>query len=77
MDSGLKRLRDFQQSMKNSPARSVNFRPWIQDFNLGANYDSAMVKSEINAVADATGEAYIGFMVWNANNIYTENALHK
>ena len=79
MDSGFKRLRDFRQSTENSlaRARSINFRPWIQDFNLGANYDSAMVKSEIKAVADAMGEAYGGFMVWNANNKYTEDALYK
>lgn len=73
MDSGLRRLRDFKQVAGNP--QMVNFRPWIQDFNLGANYDSAMVKSEIKAVTDSMEESYIGFMLWNANNIYTEDAL--
>jgi len=53
---------------------NVKFRPWLQDFNMGAIYTADMVRAEIQAVKDALGPNYRGFMLWNANNIYTEEA---
>ena len=32
---------------------AAKLRPWLQDFDLGATYDAAMVKKEIQAVYDA------------------------
>jgi len=55
----------------------VKFRPWLQDFNMGATYDAFMVKSEIQATQDALGEDYNGFMLWNSANIYTSGAVPK
>jgi len=49
-------------------------RPWLQDFNLGANYDSAMIKKEKQAVYDAGLNSWL---VWNAANRYTEKAYDK
>jgi hypothetical protein len=49
----------------------VKLRPWIQDFNLGANYDAAMVRKEIQAVYDA---GLTSWMAWDASNRYTSNA---
>ena len=55
----------------------AKFRPWLQDFNMGAVYNIDMVKSEIQATKDALGENYNGFMLWNPSNIYTQGAILK
>ena len=53
------------------------FRPWLQDFNMGADYNADMVKLEIKATQDALGTDYSGFMLWNPANIYTQGAITK
>ncbi len=65
------RLLVFKQSQKSN----AQIRPWLQDFNLGATYNAQIVRKEIQAVYDATGDNFNGFMLWNASNIYTEGAL--
>lgn len=47
-------------------------RPWIQAFNLGAVYDAAKIRAQIDAV-----EAYTdgGWLLWNAANRYTSAGL--
>ncbi|MCX6722333.1 MAG: hypothetical protein NTY04_04090 [Candidatus Staskawiczbacteria bacterium] len=55
----------------------AKFRPWLQDFNIGAEYTADMVKAEIKATQDALGDNYKGFMLWNPSNIYTEDAVLK
>lgn len=55
----------------------AKFRPWIQDFNMGADYTADMIKQEIKAVEDSLGENYSGFMLWNPSNIYTTDAVLK
>ncbi len=71
MDAALVRL--------NNSKASVSLRPWLQDFDLGADYDVEKVQAQIQAVIDAFGgedaEQYRGFMLWNPANIYTEEAL--
>jgi len=57
--------------------RKVYFRPWLQDFNLGAVYGSGMVQLETRAVIDSLGEDFKGFLLWNPRNIYTKDALLK
>lgn len=57
-------------------AASVPFRaklrPWLQDFNLGATYDAAMVGKEIQAVEDSlTGDNFSGWLMWNPSNVYS------
>ena len=52
-------------------------RPWLQDFNLGANYTAEMVKSEINATEESSRDDYVGFMIWNPRNYYTKEAIKK
>lgn len=55
-----------------SPRTKV--RPWLQDFNLGAYYTPDMVRAQIQATYDA---GYIdGWMLWNAQNIYSSTALN-
>lgn len=68
------RLEDFSHP-KPAPVNAARLRPWIQDFNLGARYDAAMVKAEIKAVEDALGDRFSGYMVWAPSNVYTRGAL--
>lgn len=49
-------------------------RPWLQDFDLGANYNAGMIRAQIKAV-DENGAS--GWLLWNARNIYTTSALEK
>ena len=57
------------------PAR---FRPFLQDFDLGADtsrgiyYDAKAVRAQIDA-AEAAGSS--GWLLWAPNNVYTEAAL--
>ena len=77
MKEARSRLEDFSRP-KPAPAAEVKaaaLRPWIQDFNLGAKYDAAMVKAEIKAVEDALGDRFAGYMVWAPTNVYTRQAL--
>jgi len=58
----------------------AKLRPWLQDFDLGAIYNAAMVKSQISAVYDSNGsstEKFGGWLLWNPANVYTEAALQK
>ncbi len=71
MESALARLKVFNEIF---PTKA-KLRPWLQDFDLGAEYDKDMVRSEINAVSDALEEDFSGFMLWSADNFYTEEAL--
>jgi hypothetical protein len=56
------------------PHFQAKLRPWIQVFNLGAPYTSAMVGKELQAVHDVleTGNAsgYGGWLLWDPNNNY-------
>ncbi|MEX1013666.1 MAG: putative glycoside hydrolase [Candidatus Paceibacterota bacterium] len=60
-----------------NPDVNVKLRPWIQDFNLGANYNEFMVGIQIKATKDSLGNHYNGFMVWDPSNIYTIGALRN
>lgn len=73
MEVAQKRLITFNQN-QTEPARA-KFRPWLQDFSLGAEYNASMVKEEIRATKEAIGEDYNGFILWNARNVYTRQAL--
>lgn len=62
-----------------APEKLGKFRPWIQDFDLGATYTASMVKKEFQAVYDSllngtTTGAYAGWLVWDPANTYTESA---
>ena len=49
--------------------------PWLQDFSIGAEYDADMVSAQIQAVVDAMGEDYRGFLLWSPKNRYSTDAL--
>jgi hypothetical protein len=73
MKSAQKRL----QALPGNRQDRARLRPWLQDFDLGADYDAAMVKAQIDAVREALAEHYVGFMVWNPLNRYTAEALPR
>lgn len=82
MDSARDRLTTYNQQLTTnneslvvSRRLSVNLRPWLQDFNLGADYDADMVRAEIQAVQDSLGSDFAGYMLWNPSNFYTREAL--
>ena len=62
-------LRDFRTAVRGSKA---NLIPWLQDFSLGRTYTLADVQDQIQA---ARLEHAKGFMLWNANGVYTVKAL--
>jgi len=71
MEGALRKLMLYKQSQETN----VQLRPWLQDFDLGATYDAKMVRSEIQAVYDALGNDFNGFMLWSSWNYYTKEAL--
>jgi hypothetical protein len=50
---------------------SRNFRPWIQDFDLGATYTKDMVQAQIRALGELGISSY---MSWDPKNTYTKGA---
>ena len=90
MDSAFQRLKNYELGIMNNAtttATSTNMirdsrskiqdsklRPWLQDFDLGADYNAETVQKEIQAVFDAatsTPELLNGFMLWSPSNIYS------
>jgi hypothetical protein len=67
----------IKYSMDKAVARASTspgqLRPWLQDFSLGAIYDAAKVKAQIQAVYDS---GLTSWMLWNASNKYTLGALN-
>ena len=49
-------------------------RPWLQAFDLGAEYTPAMVRAQIQATEDA---GLTGWILWNAGSVYDPEALMK
>ncbi len=49
----------------------TKLRPWLQDFDYGANYGTYEVEQQILAVYDA---GIPSWMMWNASNRYTKDA---
>lgn len=48
-------------------------RPWLQDFDLGANYTKELVRAQIDATHDAGLDSW---MLWDPKNLYTPEALN-
>lgn len=68
-------------AMKKGVARAAalgmdasKFRPWIQDFNMGATYTAGMIKDQIRALHEQGIDSY---MVWDPANTYTTEAYNK
>jgi hypothetical protein len=55
-------------------ASIAKMRPWLQDFDLGADYTAEMIRSEKQAIIDAGFND--GWLMWDPKNIYTAGALN-
>lgn len=51
---------------------SLQLRPWLQDFDLGATYTPEMVRTQMQATYDA---GLTSWALWDAGNTYTRAAL--
>ena len=58
-------LRDYKHALRGRKARLV---PWLQDFSLGRTYGIAEVQQQIAAARRAGAS---GFLLWNAEGVYT------
>jgi hypothetical protein len=74
LDSAVVKQKAFATSAEAS-ASQAKLRPWLQDFNMGAEYNADMVKLEIKATQDSLQNDYNGFMLWNPSNVYTQAAV--
>ena len=61
-------LKDFQKDLKGTSATVV---PWLQDFY---HYTAAQVMAQIKAAHD---DGIDGYLLWNANCVFTAAAIHK
>jgi hypothetical protein len=52
----------------------LKLRPWLQDFNMGANYGKKEVEDQIQAVYDV---GLTSWMLWDPKNKYNGGALLK
>ena len=58
----------------NASSSPDKLRPWLQDFDLGADYDAAKVRAQIQATYDAGLDSWF---LWSASNRYTRGALYE
>ncbi len=65
LDEGTKLTRGFWSGSE--PELRAKWRPWLQDFDIGAVYTSDMIEAQIKAARDAGAS---GWILWNARNVY-------
>ncbi|MCK5285775.1 MAG: putative glycoside hydrolase [Candidatus Pacebacteria bacterium] len=58
----------------NASSSPDKIRPWLQDFDLGADYTAPMVRKQIQATYDSGLDSWL---LWSASNRYTKDALLK
>jgi len=56
--------------MKIASSSPLKLRPWLQDFDLGATYDAAKIRAQIQATYDA---GLTSWMMWDSSNKYTRD----
>ncbi|HRH26094.1 MAG TPA: putative glycoside hydrolase [Candidatus Paceibacterota bacterium] len=64
----------MSRAMERAVAMGIStdkLRPWLQDFDLGADYTADMVRAQIKATNDIGLDSW---MIWNASNKYTNGA---
>ena len=73
METAVARLDTLRNATGNGPVVYGELRPWLQDFDLGADYTADMVRAQIRATNDA--DPTLGWMLWDPRNDYTLGAL--
>lgn len=56
-----------EQGLGTAEELTGKFRPWLQDFDIGAVYTAEKIEAQIQAARDAKAS---GWMLWNARNVY-------
>jgi len=64
--------RSLADAVYRNPENGATIRPWLQDFSLGYPYGPEEVRAQIQAAYDA---GVTQWLLWNARNVYTEEAL--
>jgi len=62
-------LRLFRKRLRGTDALLV---PWVQDFSFSTPYDLEKVRAQVDAARRSGAK---GFMLWNAEGVYTSDAL--
>ena len=57
--------------LKVASSTKAELAPWLQDFDLGADYDAKMVRAQIEATYALGLDSWL---IWNASNRYTKDA---
>lgn len=66
---------DRREALATSTGETLaQLRPWLQDFDLGADYGPDEVRAQIKATNDV---GLTSWALWSASNKYTFNALNK
>jgi len=62
----------MKMGIKFFEGKRAEVRPWLQAFNIGAVYDGAKIRAEIDATEKYSDA---GWFLWNASNRYTSAGL--
>lgn len=71
MTEGVRREQVWKLSVGIATSTPSKLRPWLQDFDLGADYGVKEVQDQIRATYEA---GITSWLMWNAGNKYTEEA---
>jgi len=74
MESAVKREAAQRIVLGVATSTPSKLKPWLQDFDLGANYGVAEVQAQIKATYDS---GLTGWLMWDASNKYTRDAYLK
>jgi len=77
MERAIENAEAFRSLLPTSTVMTMKYRPWLQDFDLGADYDASKVRAQIQALDDlrASSTLLAGWMLWSPSNVYTKEAL--
>ncbi len=67
-------LNEASRRLLAASSTPAKLRPWLQDFDLGADYTAELVRAQIQATYDAGLNSW---MLWDPANRYTPAALDK
>ena len=62
----------MQKGLPKFANQRAKLRPWLQAFNMGAVYDAAKIRAQIDTTEKYTDA---GWLLWNASNRYTDAGL--
>lgn len=71
METAVRREQDWNLANGRATTTPSKLKPWLQDFDLGAQYGVAEVQAQIKATYDS---GLTGWLMWDAGNKYTREA---